>query len=66
MNNDQIEDGMGFGGLVPSWKEKYDDCSGDLYEAKQRLLNAERILERLGYRRCDIPACNCNSYHKQQ
>jgi hypothetical protein len=35
----------------------------DLYEAEQRLRKAEDILDRLGYRRCDIPACNCGGYH---
>lgn len=27
-------------------------------------LKAEAFLERNGYRRCDIPACNCGSYHE--
>lgn len=27
-------------------------------------MNAEQFLEREGYRRCDIPACNCGSYHR--
>ena len=27
-------------------------------------ISAEYFLERLGYRRCDIPACNCGSWHQ--
>jgi len=34
------------------------------YELHDRLARAEVILERSGYRHCDIPACNCNGYHK--
>jgi len=26
---------------------------------------AREILKQLGYRRCDIAACNCGSYHKE-
>lgn len=36
----------------------------DLYEARQRLANAERRLRDLGYERCTAPACNCSSYHR--
>ena len=35
----------------------------EIYDLKDRLLKAENRLERLGYRHCDIPACNCNGYH---
>lgn len=28
-----------------------------------RALAAEAFLERAGFRRCDVPACNCNSWH---
>ena len=37
----------------------------ELFELEKRLNNAERILGSFDFRRCDIPACNCNSYHKQ-
>ena len=37
----------------------------DLYETEKLLRRAESILEEFDFRRCDIPACNCNSYHKQ-
>lgn len=29
-----------------------------------RALAAEAFLESAGYRRCDVPACNCNSWHE--
>lgn len=28
-------------------------------------MHAERFLEREGYRRCDRPACNCGSWHRE-
>ena len=43
-----------------------DQREAELYELKGRLVNAERKLEYLGYRHCDIAACNCNSYHRWQ
>ena len=30
----------------------------------QRVMEAEAFIRDLGYRRCDILACNCNSWHK--
>lgn len=38
-------------------------AESELYQRTQWLNNADRKLESLGYRRCDIPACNCSSYH---
>lgn len=34
-------------------------------EARQEREKAGAFLEREGYRRCDIAACNCGSWHKQ-
>ena len=34
------------------------------YALRQRLNNAEWVLESSGFRRCDTPACNCNSWHQ--
>lgn len=36
----------------------------ELYEIRQRLEKAEWVLQHAGFRRCDIPACNCNSWHQ--
>lgn len=33
------------------------------YDLQQRLDAAEWSLTNAGFRRCDIPACNCNSWH---
>lgn len=41
-----------------------DQREVELYELKGRLVNAERRLDSLGWRFCDIPTCNCNSYHR--
>ncbi len=38
----------------------------DLYEQRQWLNNAERILRDLGYDRCTAAACNCSSYHRRE
>ena len=35
----------------------------ELYELSRRLEKAEEILDKLGFRRCSIPACNCRGYH---
>lgn len=43
-----------------------NQAKAEIYELKGRLVNADGVLERLGYRHCDIPACNCNSYHKSK
>lgn len=40
-----------------------NDAQVKLHETSNWLFNAERRLESLGYRRCDIAACNCRSYH---
>lgn len=32
-------------------------------DTEARLNDALRFIERRGYWRCDIPACNCNSWH---
>lgn len=34
------------------------------YDLRQRLDAAEWCLRSAGFRRCDIPACNCNSWHQ--
>jgi hypothetical protein len=31
---------------------------------KERALEAEHVLQSSGFRRCDIPACNCGSWHQ--
>src|SRR5690348_6874990 len=36
----------------------------ELPEVRQRLEKAEWVLQSSGFRRCDIPACNCNSWHQ--
>jgi hypothetical protein len=49
---------------------KFDD--GEVYHAwdvgllaaGKRLEKAEWVLQSSGFRRCDIPACNCNSWHQ--
>jgi hypothetical protein len=33
-------------------------------ETEQRLMKAEWVMENAGFRRCDIAACNCNSWHQ--
>ena len=33
---------------------------------RQRQNDAEDFLRREGYRACDIPACNCGSWHKER
>jgi len=38
-------------------------AEADIYELKKRLNKAEAILEDFGFRRCDIPACDCGGYH---
>jgi hypothetical protein len=35
----------------------------EIYEISQRLEKAEWVLQHSGFRRCDIPACNCGSWH---
>ncbi len=35
----------------------------EIYELQQRLNKAEWVLTNSGFRRCDIPACNCGSWH---
>lgn len=36
----------------------------DRYELEQRLEKAEWVLNNAGFRRCDIAACNCGSWHQ--
>jgi hypothetical protein len=36
----------------------------DSYDLEQRLEKAEWVLNNAGFRRCDIPACNCGSWHQ--
>lgn len=36
----------------------------DLADCRDRLTKAESTLESLGWRRCDIAACNCGGYHR--
>lgn len=38
------------------------DCR-DLHESEHERDDLLRFIEREGYRCCDIPACNCNSFH---
>lgn len=45
-------------------KQRVNELSVELYELRDRISKADRTLERLGYRHCDIAACNCNGYHK--
>ena len=49
-------------------KNPPDLCCSRLADAifyyRQRLEVADGVLERDGYRRCDIPACNCGSWHR--
>lgn len=37
-----------------------------LNEAVRERHRAEVFLERAGYRQCDIPACNCGSWHRHR
>lgn len=34
-----------------------------IWDARQRITRMEAFLEQSGYRRCDIAACNCESWH---
>jgi hypothetical protein len=36
----------------------------EIHELGRRLYQAEWVLQSSGFRRCDIPACNCNSWHQ--
>jgi hypothetical protein len=36
----------------------------DLFDLERRLGAAEWVLENAGFRRCDIAACNCGSWHQ--
>lgn len=51
--------------LAAVTKER-DSTKADLYEIGLRHSRAERLLEQFGFRRCDIAACNCNSYHEHE
>jgi len=37
---------------------------GDFCSEKEELRAREWFMESRGYRFCDIPACNCNSWHQ--
>lgn len=59
--------------LVDLWRyfdERADaDCSGDPAELRSNVEmrmrdDIERQLRRVGYRKCDIAACNCGSWHR--
>ncbi len=50
--------------IVDRLTVEWDKLAADLYELKGRIVKADATLERLGYRHCDIPACNCNGYHR--
>lgn len=46
---------------TPHWTV---DCPGvDPARLQKRVDSAEAKLESLGYRRCDIAACNCGGWH---
>lgn len=55
--------------VMPVSDQAYPVCieAADAIDAAQaeiaRLEEAERVLEHNGFRRCDIAACNCNSWH---
>ena len=51
-------------------KESYARCfkafeerRAERDEARRELAELRFFIERRGYRRCDIPACNCGSFH---
>jgi hypothetical protein len=55
---------------APTWQAALDDriayykrCESQLAEAVQAREKAEGFIADEGYRRCDIPACNCGSWH---
>jgi hypothetical protein len=39
----------------------HDSTKDELWD---RAMRAEDFIHDLGYRRCNTPACNCNSWHK--
>lgn len=41
-----------------------DIVNRDLFEVARQLGQAEYVLQSAGFRRCDIPACNCGSWHQ--
>ena len=43
--------------------ENFDAIQRDREALAARLAEVEKFLERQGYRRCDIPACNCPFWH---
>lgn len=53
-----------FGRDNPQRRDDWDDgFAAGFYEAGGRHIPALRTLERYGFRRCDIPACNCGGWH---
>jgi len=49
--------------LRESWREDVAEARAERDAEQQRADGMARFLEHAGYRRCDIPACNCGSYH---
>jgi len=45
------------------WIDAADIVDSERDQLKAELAQAKAFLESEGYRRCDIPACNCGSYH---
>jgi len=50
--------------LVARDNEKPTPCICHDHERLQRGDSAQEVLRRLGYAFCDVPACNCGSWHK--
>ena len=44
-------------------REELTQYRNDLLECRDEERSARRMLQSLNYRRCDIPACNCGSWH---
>ncbi len=42
------------------------ECEAEKKELLQKNRDLEAVLERNGFRRCDIPACNCGSWHDER
>ena len=52
------------GKCVPDMARIIHECYAERIEAlEEGRRNALHFIEQRGYRRCDIPACNCNSWH---
>jgi hypothetical protein len=44
-------------------REDYDEASKEAAELQDERDKAVDFIARMGYRRCDAPACNCGSWH---